>query len=250
MSRRRKALRYYRSYRPESKLKKGFRLVAAFVVLLFLLKAIVSSLFFSSYTIQTQALLPALSPGDRVMTSPFPFGGRVPFTSWRLPAPSPPSRGDLVVYRPPAAAPLSWWQELLLEPLRFFSGERVTRLPFTGPAVDVQAAAGRIIAVPGDTVRMVDGRVMVQAADDGGFVEERVISGRSYDLLPVSLPEGWDARLPFSGATEPLTLSEDSYFILNDNRSLISDSRLWGPSRGEDITARVLFSYWPRFVKQ
>jgi signal peptidase I len=247
MSKRKSALRYYRSYRPESKLKKALRLLIGFLALLFIVKVLVSSLLLSSYTIHTESLLPALEPGEKLLASPFPYGGEVPFTSWRLPAPFVPERGDLVVYRTPSTMPLPWWKKLLSEPYRFFTGEQLRRLPFTAEPIDAAVAIGRVVALPGDTLRLENGRAKIKPPDSTNFTDEFALTGRKYEILPQSLPEGWENTIIPAGNSEVTVLAPGTYFIMNDNRSHFSDSRLWGPGNLEDITAKVLLSYWPHF---
>jgi len=43
----------------------------------------------------------------------------------------------------------------------------------------------------------------------------------------------------------PLTLGEDDYFFMGDNRMGSRDSRNFGPVPGEQIVGRVIMRYWP-----
>lgn len=62
----------------------------------------------------------------------------------------------------------------------------------------------RVIALPGETVDMKDGRV---------FINSRPLDESAYANA-------------FKGDMEPLTVPEDAVFVLGDNRSLVYDSRL------------------------
>ena len=42
-----------------------------------------------------------------------------------------------------------------------------------------------------------------------------------------------------------LTLGEDEFFVLGDNRSRSNDSKDWGPVPLENIVGKVWFIYWP-----
>lgn len=87
----------------------------------------------------------------------------------------------------------------------------------------------RVIAVPGETVALVDGHYVVNGQD---------------------LPEPY---IPEDFSTEPgeftqgvvVELGPDEYFVSGDNRPYSSDSRAWGPIHKSDIIGRVFFRYWP-----
>ncbi|MFQ5880346.1 MAG: signal peptidase I [Dehalococcoidia bacterium] len=86
----------------------------------------------------------------------------------------------------------------------------------------------RIIGQPGDTVEIRDGTVFI----NGALLEEPYASGRTNC-------HGGRQRCG------PLTLGEGRYYVLGDNRTSSSDSRLWGPVPEGDIIGKAWFSYWP-----
>ena len=68
---------------------------------------------------------------------------------------------------------------------------------------------------------------------------------RSYALkIPAGLPE-IDPSIPFSGNMGEVELSEDQYFIANDNREVFYDSRFYGPVSRDNILGHVFLGYWP-----
>ena len=86
----------------------------------------------------------------------------------------------------------------------------------------------RIIGLPGETVQIINGRVY--------------INGRELDE-----PEDY-RDTPLGGvASRVITLGEDEYFVLCDNRSNPADSReaSIGVIRREELEGRVLFRIWP-----
>jgi signal peptidase I len=103
----------------------------------------------------------------------------------------------------------------------------------------------RIVAVPGDTIRISGFTAYIRQEGGSTFVAEQELIPRSYEFLVGSLPEGWAKEFPFSGEHPPLTLGEDQYFLLGDNRPGSSDSRSWGPVSRDRILGRVLYRYWP-----
>ncbi|MCI9490889.1 signal peptidase I [Lachnospiraceae bacterium 48-42] len=84
----------------------------------------------------------------------------------------------------------------------------------------------RIIALPGETVQVIDGYVYV----NGEQLES--------DIYGAEVME--DAEM----ASEPLTLGEDEYFVLGDNRNHSSDSR--DPSVGLIKRKNIMGRAWVR----
>ncbi len=80
----------------------------------------------------------------------------------------------------------------------------------------------RIIGMPGDTVSIKDNTVYV----NGEEVEEDYAYGETSDY-------------------EEITLDDDEYFILGDNRPISKDSRYFGPVKEDEIIGKVIFRLWP-----
>ena len=87
----------------------------------------------------------------------------------------------------------------------------------------------RVIAVPGQTFALQEGRVYI----DGQLLEEDYVERFSGDDYPETfVPEG-------------------CYIVLGDNRMESGDSRFWEDPfvRREDILARGMFVYFPKFYR-
>ena len=83
----------------------------------------------------------------------------------------------------------------------------------------------RVIALPGDDLRIDHGRVFV----NGRELSEKYVPPRFEDER--SFPE--------------TTVPEHSFFVMGDHRSISSDSRDFGPVDRELIYGKAAFVYWP-----
>jgi len=87
----------------------------------------------------------------------------------------------------------------------------------------------RIVGLPGETLFLKDGSVTVTNADNPeGFTlsEEYISSVRIGEFINI-------------------TLEDDEYFVMGDNRKDSSDSRIWGPITDEHIVGRAFLRLFP-----
>ncbi len=103
----------------------------------------------------------------------------------------------------------------------------------------------RVIAIPGDTVRLEESVAYVKGGNEDFFISEFEMSGIGYDLdIPV-LPEGWTSDMPLSGDLDDFFLEDGQYYVLGDNSGNSRDSRYWGFVPENYLVGRVFFKYWP-----
>lgn len=89
----------------------------------------------------------------------------------------------------------------------------------------------RVIGTPGDTVMVKDGNVYVNGKklDQNKFLKPSVKTyGGSF------LKDG-----------ETVTVPQDQYFVMGDNRTYSSDSREWGFVKKSALIGESAFVYWP-----
>ncbi len=142
--------------------------------------------------IPSDSMFPTLLEGDRLV---------VEKVSYRF---HPPVRQDIIVFSPPIQLQTQGYERN-------------------------QAFIKRVIATPGQTVAVQNGIVYV---DNRPLVENYIAEYPSYNLQPVTVPEG-------------------TLFVMGDNRNNSNDSHIWGFLPEEDIIGRAVFRFWPlnRFGK-
>ena len=117
---------------------------------------------------------------------------------------------------------------------RFSDPEPGDIVTFVDPEDPDTTLIKRVIATPGQTVDLQDGKVVV----DGQVLDEPYAVGESWPL-PIQ-SSILDAPVSF-----PYTLGEDEYWVMGDNRENSLDSRYFGPISRGAITSRAWVIFWP-----
>jgi signal peptidase I len=108
---------------------------------------------------------------------------------------------------------------------RFTNIERGDVVVFRYPRDETKSYIKRIIAVPGDKLRIDRGQVYVNGKKlDEPYVPAEYRDEKSIDAMVVPAGE---------------------YFVLGDHRSIASDSRDFGPVKRDLIYGKASFVYWP-----
>lgn len=92
----------------------------------------------------------------------------------------------------------------------------------------------RVIALPGEKISLKEGKI---------YINDQVLDEAKY--LPESLytPSG-----NFLKDNTELTVPENQYFVMGDNRPYSSDSREWGYIGKNSIVGKAWVRYWPPAV--
>jgi signal peptidase I len=98
------------------------------------------------------------------------------------------------------------------------------------PNNETQDFIKRILAIPGDTIKIGGGSVYV----NGVLLDEPYLPSDVTTYASDFLKED-----------EVLRAGPNQYYVLGDNREHSSDSRSWGPITLEEIIGRTFFRYWP-----
>lgn len=115
--------------------------------------------------------------------------------------------------------------------LRFGDLKRGEVIVFQAPTDHDKDYIKRVIGIPGDTVEVRDGHVYL----NGKLLNETEYLADSVVTSPGAfLREG-----------EPVTVPQEKYIVLGDNRPHSSDSREWGFLRKDELIGKSFFVYWP-----
>ncbi len=184
----------------EKKKKSLFYEIVEVVVVAAILAVIIKSFLIQAFVIPSGSMIPTLLIEDRLLVSKISF------------LVQPPHRGDIIVFKPPASAHIPP-ESSITNALRGLVG-----LPQEPPAF-----IKRLIGLPGDEVRVHNGKVYI----NGNPLEEPYIAeAPDYEMAPVKVPT-------------------DSYFMMGDNRNNSADSHIWGFLPKKNIIGKALFRFWP-----
>ena len=187
------------------------------LALFFVLRAF----FIEGIRIPSGSMEQTLLVGDFLLVNKLAYGAEVPFTARRLPALEHPQRRDVILFRPPA------------DPRTYY--------------------IKRVVGIPGDTVAMKDGVLLVNGVTQS---EPYVIHMMDPSIDPVDVDFRWQRQFLVRSAAAagnqhpsrnnwgPLVVPERSYFVLGDNRDNSSDSRYWGFVPASSIEGRPIFVYY------
>lgn len=122
---------------------------------------------------------------------------------------------------------------LFSEKVSYYFGppQRGDIVTFSDPEIPSRMLIKRVIATAGETVTLVNGRVLI----DGKVIDEPYVKGQSYPLEP---EPGVNLRYPY-------TVPEGSVWVMGDNRENSQDSRYFGAIPVSTISGKAFFVYWP-----
>lgn len=96
---------------------------------------------------------------------------------------------------------------------------------FRYPLDPAKSYIKRVIALPGETVRMVNGEVFI----NGQKLQEPYVVAEYRDQQSHS----------------PLVVPAEEFYVLGDRRNSSNDSRVWGTVARKYVYGKAVFVYWP-----
>ncbi len=116
--------------------------------------------------------------------------------------------------------------------VRFSDPERFDVVVFIYPVDTSKDFIKRIIGLPGERVQVAQKKIFI----DGELLQDPY--GHFVD-------GGSDGGMSGNGANfGPVTVPEDSYFVMGDNRDRSLDSRFWGFVKRDAIKGKAFIIYW------
>ena len=203
-----------------------------------------------AFKIPTSSMEGTLLVGDYLLVNKAVYGGEVPIIGVRLPAWREPSRGEVVVFHPPHDPEKNYVKRVVGLPgdtlemrdkTLFLNGREMQE--------DYVRHIDRSSDATHSGMRWQQNHLLARRIEDdqvygengGEWVDERGPSSDDYR------PSRDDYR-PSRDNWGPISVPEDSYFVLGDNRDNSEDSRYWGFVERQSIRGRpwrLYFSYDP-----
>jgi signal peptidase I len=193
------------------------------------------------YVVPTGSMRPTILEGDRIFTNKLAYDLKIPYTKIQIANWDEPKRGDIVVFNSPS------------------DGTRLVK---------------RIVGIPGDVVMMQNNRLSIngkasmyvlldgEATMNPAFTETNGEKTYIEDLAGHNHKTMITPLLPSIRSFAPVTVPDDQYFMMGDNRDNSADSRYFGFVDRKKIQGRAtaivisldLQHYyqprWPRFFTQ
>jgi signal peptidase I len=195
----------------KTKLRKYFSIILKSWVFSFAIAIVVATSVKSSLAdwndVPTGSMQPTIMIGDRVFVNKLAYDFKIPFTTYHLAEWSNPKRGEIVV---------------------FYSPEDGTRL------------IKRVIGTPGDTIAIRNNKLFI----NDQFLEYSPLPPKNISDLDKDLQNGnvffnenlkekqhfvmFSKSRPSISSFGPVTVPEEQYFMMGDNRDNSADSRFFG----------------------
>jgi signal peptidase I len=175
------------------------------------LALLIQAFIVKPYRIPSPSMVPTLDVGQRVLTNR--LAGN-------------PSVGDVEVFHPPHGADFD--NPVCGNPNQGGQGGPDAQACDTPtPQESSQTFIKRVVGVPGDTIKIVNGMVY-----RNGVLEKE----------PFQIQCGDTASCNFG---KPIKIPPGYYFMMGDNRGASDDSRFWGPVPSKWLIGTAFFTYWP-----
>ncbi len=222
------------------KLQRKISVFLIFIVLVSIISILFLNFVLFPVSVESDSMSPVLKAHDQVFASPhFMQKNKSQYGSTF-------KRGDIVLLSPRAPEALSFPKKIVRGFVSFITFQKVN--PFiSGNKMTSQHLLRRIIGLPGDTVYISEYTVYIKPSDSQYFLTEFELSAKKYDIQSTLTlgTTSFDTTLGTIGTMEQITLNDNEYFVLCDNRISGIDSRIWGAVNEKEIEAKAVLRYFP-----
>ena len=169
-----------------------------------------------AFKIPSGSMIPSLLIGDHILVNKMAYGFQLPQDC------------EFDVSFPPM---ICYSSKLLIE---FDRPERGDVIVFRYPENEEKDFIKRIVGIPGDIIQIRDKVISV----NGDPLDDKAWAQRTD-------PGIIDGHITPRDNLNPITVPDDSYFVMGDNRANSRDSRSFGPIDVELLVGEVFVRIWP-----
>lgn len=208
---------------PVAKSKSVWREYTEAIVIAIVLALFIRTFVVQAFKIPSGSMIQTLQIGDHILVNKMVYGLKIPWDcEW-----------DLHTTRTGVKRiPLFWscYSYKMLVPLA--NPERGDIIVFMFPEDETKDFIKRVIGLPGDKLEIKDKKVYVNG--------QRLTELYTQHVDPAVLAHTIQPRDNLG----PITVPDDSYFVMGDNRDQSLDSRFWGFVKREKIKGKAFLIYW------
>ena len=155
-----------------------------------------------------------------------------------------PARGDVILLQNYKDGKMSPFKRILRTISLFVTVHKWQ--PFEeNPVSGTRPVLRRVVGLPGDTIYIDRYVVFIKPAGQSHFLTEFELTNSRYNAKILVPPALWDSDLGARASISQITLGNDEYFVLGDDRLSSADSRIWGPVKQSSILGKALVLYFP-----
>ncbi len=196
-----------------------------------------------AFKIPSGSMIPTLLVGDHIFVNKFAYGFKVPFSDWFGHDPiylikrDPPKRGDIVVFIYPKDESLYYIKRTV------------------GVPGDIVELRNKVLFINNAPISR-DGIPQTQSEEIFKTLDDPKYGKNHLDIFLEHLDKKdhlmmLDKNNPIGENYGPITVPEDSLFVMGDNRDFSNDSRFWGFVPMKNVKGRAIFiwlSMWISFT--
>ena len=230
---------YKINYQARRSLHKKIRLAFLYIFIILLVCSLFASFIVFSCRISSSSMQPTLEKNNWVFITPLAVPGNPIFFSNE-----PIKRGDLIYISSINGKNNNWFLKGLDKFIGFFTFQQY--FPFSSSKyMSENKLIRRVVAFPGEKIYIKDYVAFIKTDGAEHFLTEFELSSKNYDILTNKEMIDKEDNLSFFMNCEEITLGEDEYFVLCDNRTSTLDSRAWGVINQKEIKGKVFLRYFP-----